>query len=60
MGRRKIGEEHVRKIMRTGRDGSSYAVTLPKRMVRELGWKERQKVEVVRKGDTIVITDWEA
>lgn len=49
----------VHKIQRTGRAGMSYMVTLPKEMVKELGWRERQKVTIEKDGDQLVITDWE-
>lgn len=49
----------IHKIQRTGRAGMSYMVTLPKEMVKELGWRERQKVTIEKDGDQLVITDWE-
>ena len=57
MTRRKISEENVRKITKVG--GSSYAVTLPLRIVKEFGWKEKQKVVVEKRGKEIVIKDWQ-
>lgn len=56
MTRRKSNEEHIRKITRSG---DSYAITLPIDMVRELGWREKQKVVLVKRGKGIVIKDWE-
>lgn len=44
--------------MSKGAGGSSYSVILPKHLVRELGWKEKQKLEVKKHGDGIMITDW--
>lgn len=58
MGRREIGEEHIRKIARTGAGGASYSLTLPKNLVRGLEWKEKQKVVVKKNGQSLVITDW--
>ena len=58
MGRRELGDERVRKIMRTGTKGASYALTLPKQIVRELGWKEKQKVVVRTEKGKIIIEDW--
>ena len=55
MTRRKSNEEHIRKIARSG---DSYALTLPINMVRELGWKEKQKVVVTKRGKSILIKDW--
>jgi len=48
--------EPVRKITKTG--NYTYYVTIPKTLIDELGWKERQKVVVERDGKTIVIRDW--
>ena len=59
MARRKVGEEQVRKLQRTGEDGGSYMVTLPKEMIAELGWQKRQKVTVRLDGKELVISDWE-
>ena len=46
----------LRKIIKNGR--GSYYVNIPKEMMRELKWKEKQWVEVDNKGNTIIITDW--
>ena len=59
MARRKVGDEQVRKLQRTGEDGGSYMVTLPKEMIAELGWQKKQKVVVKKVSDTLVISDWE-
>ena len=53
---RKIEEQNIRKLTKLG--GHSIAVTLPIEIIRELGWKERQKVVVKRVGKKIVIEDW--
>jgi len=53
--RRKINEENIRKIFKTGQ---SYAVTLPMEIVKELGWKERQKVVIKKRGSGFSIEDW--
>lgn len=58
MGDKKIGEENIRKIQRTGRAGGSYSITLPKRMVKQLGWQERQKLVVKQEGKKLIIEDW--
>jgi len=57
MGRRKIGENNIRKLTRTS-SGKSVAVTIPIEYIRKLKWKDRQKVVVNLKGSTIVIKDW--
>lgn len=56
MSRRKSNEESIRKIKKSG---DSYAITLPINIIRELGWKEKQKVVAKRKGKKIIIEDWE-
>ena len=48
--------EPVRKITKTG--NYTYYVTIPKSLIAELGWKERQKVVVERKGAVLTIRDW--
>lgn len=58
MGRNEIGEENVRKIQRTGEDGGSYMVTLPKAIMKKLEWREHQKVVVTEKDGKITIEDW--
>ena len=59
MGDKKTGEENVRKLQRTGADGASYAVTIPKAMVKKLGWRERQKVTIREENEKILIEDWQ-
>jgi len=59
MGRRKLKEKNIRKLLRIGKKTGSIAVTLPKEMVSKLGWRERQKVKVKISGRKIVISDWE-
>ena len=57
MPRRIFEEEHIRSLSK-GSGGSSYSIILPKHLVRELGWKAKQKLEVKKYGDGIIITDW--
>lgn len=48
----------VRKLQRVG--GYSYALILPKALVKEFKWKERQKLEIIfgdRKHD-VLVRDW--
>ena len=54
--RRRSYDKNVRKITRSG---DSYALTLPIDIIRELGWREKQKVVVSKRGKGIVIKDWE-
>jgi len=56
MPRRKNEESNVRKLVKLG--GQSLAVTLPIEIIRELGWKEKQKVVVKVERKKIIIADW--
>ncbi|MFA6077216.1 MAG: AbrB/MazE/SpoVT family DNA-binding domain-containing protein [Candidatus Paceibacterota bacterium] len=56
MGVQKLINQNVRKITKLG--GKSLAVTLPRELVVELGWKEKQKVVVKKKGSKLIISDW--
>ena len=58
MGRRKLEDKNIRKLTKFG--GKSIAVTLPIEIVRELGWREKQKVVVKKKGKGVYIEDWPA
>jgi antitoxin component of MazEF toxin-antitoxin module len=57
MARQKIADSNIRKLTRTG-GGKSIGLTLPIEYVRELGWKDRQKVVVKKQGQKLVIEDW--
>lgn len=48
-------ERNVRKIYKRG---SSYAVTIPVEMMRELKWREKQKVVFKKIGQGLKIEDW--
>lgn len=58
MARRKLENNHIRKITKTGRH--SLGVTLPIAQLRELGWRERQKlvVEFDKQRKRFIIKDW--
>jgi antitoxin component of MazEF toxin-antitoxin module len=43
MGRRKAGEEKVRSIQKSN---GSYMVSIPIELMRQLGWRERQRVVI--------------
>ena len=58
MPTQKFVNRGVRKITRVGR--TSLAVTLPKDMLTELGWREKQKVVVKKIRGGIQIKDWRA
>ena len=53
---KKYSNDNVRKLTKTG--SGSYYVVLPKDMVRDLSWKERQKLQVRRSGKRLIIEDW--
>jgi len=56
MALRKQRDLSIRKLTKVG--GHSIATTIPIELVRELGWRERQKVVVKKHGNGILITDW--
>lgn len=56
MAVQKSTEKNIRKLAHIGRQ--SIGVTLPIEMVRELGWREKQKVVVKKIGSRIIIEDW--
>lgn len=53
---RKIEEKNIRKLAKSGK--TSLAVTIPRDFIVGLGWREKQKVVVEKRGKTIVISDW--
>jgi len=53
--RRTNKDENIRKIIRLGKTSS--AVTLPKDMITELGWREKQRVKMKRVRGGILIRD---
>jgi len=56
MSRRKLEDKNVRKLTRIG--NKSIGLTLPIDIVRDLKWKEKQKVVVKKRGKNIVLSDW--
>ncbi|MFH1325869.1 MAG: hypothetical protein ABIH48_00160 [Candidatus Falkowbacteria bacterium] len=54
--RRKLGDKNIRKLSRIG--DKSIGLTLPIEIVRELKWREKQKVVVKKSGKKIIIEDW--
>lgn len=53
---RKQEDKNIRKLTKVGR--KSIAVTLPIEIVRELGWRDKQKVIVKRVRGGVEIKDW--
>ncbi|HHE76371.1 MAG TPA: hypothetical protein ENL27_00025 [Candidatus Parcubacteria bacterium] len=60
MPRRKLSERNIRKLTKMG-GGKSFGITFPISFIRELGWRERQKlkVEFDKKRKRIIVRDWE-
>lgn len=56
MSRRKLKDNSIRKITR---NGGSLVVSLPIEIVKELKWREKQKVVVKKVGKRVIIEDWE-
>ncbi|KKP89725.1 MAG: hypothetical protein US57_C0011G0075 [Candidatus Moranbacteria bacterium GW2011_GWC2_37_73] len=56
MAVRKSEDKNIRKLCKIGKQ--SVGLTLPVEMVRELGWKTKQKVVVKRIHGGIEIKDW--
>jgi hypothetical protein len=56
MADKKSNQTNIRKLTKIGK--KSIGLTLPIEIVRELGWKERQKVVVKVERRKIVIRDW--
>ena len=54
---RKIEDSQIRKIFK---HGDSRAITLPAELLRELGWRDNQKVIAKKFGAGILIKDWSA
>jgi bifunctional DNA-binding transcriptional regulator/antitoxin component of YhaV-PrlF toxin-antitoxin module len=53
-----MAKKYIMKLRRVSR--YSYSITLPKDLIKEFRWKERQKLEVVFGGRKreLVIRDW--
>jgi antitoxin component of MazEF toxin-antitoxin module len=56
MPTQKLKNRNIRKLTTVGK--ASLSVTLPKDLVNELKWKDKQKVVVKRKGSSLIIRDW--
>jgi len=55
MSRRKLEDNLIRKIIK---NGDSYSIIIPIELVREFGWKEKQKVVIKKKGKSFNVSDW--
>ena len=54
--RRKLKDNDIRKMYA---NGNSLGVTLPREEIDKLGWRKGQKLVVKRRGEKIIIEDWE-
>jgi len=57
MADKKYSQRNVRKITK---NGSSHSVSIPVALLKELGWKERQKVVVKKIRGGFQVKDWRA
>jgi antitoxin component of MazEF toxin-antitoxin module len=58
MARQKSSTKNRRKLGKTGNvDSPSYYVTIPIEMIRELSWREGQKVVVSKQRNKIIIQE---
>jgi len=48
--------ENIRKIVKNSQD--TYYISMPKNILKNLKWRDGQKVVVKQVGDKIVIEDW--
>ena len=55
MARRSFDERNIRTLLLFAK--RSYAITLPIEIVRDLGWRKRQRVRVRKAGRRIVIEE---
>ncbi len=56
MARTKLEDRNERKLQKA--TNGSYRMTLPIEIIRELGWRDGQKVVVKKRGQGILIEDW--
>ncbi len=56
MGTRKAGEQEVRNL--TQNSTGTYQLSIPKQLIREIGWRQGQKLVVKKAGNTLLIEDW--
>lgn len=56
MSKRRIEDKNIRKLTRIG--SSSLGVTIPVEFLRELKWREKQKLVLNKRDNKITIEDW--
>ena len=59
MGKKKTRSKNVevRHLTRIA-GGSSYAVVIPMEFIKQMGWKDHQKLVIRKYGEKVVISDW--
>jgi len=56
MAKRAQNENQIRKLTKLG--GKSLCVTIPIEIIREFGWREKQRLVVRKSGKKVVVGDW--
>ncbi len=56
MSRRKLKDRNIRELSK--RSNGTYALTLPIELIRELKWRDKQKLVVEKADKKIIIKDW--
>ncbi|MFC1700742.1 AbrB/MazE/SpoVT family DNA-binding domain-containing protein [Patescibacteria group bacterium] len=56
MTRRKAKNKNIRKLTRIG--DKSLGLTVPIEILQKLGWREKQKVVVKKRGEGFIVKDW--
>ena len=54
----KLNNKNIRKLTRMGRAGSSLGITIPKDIIKELNWRERQRVIIKRIRGGFTVKDY--
>lgn len=56
MPRKSVKNRNIRKLVKSGK--KSFSLTIPIELIKELGWRLRQKVSVKRYRRGVLIKDW--
>ena len=56
MPRKSVKDRNIRKLVKSGK--KSFSLTIPIELIKELGWRLRQKVSVKRYRRGVLIKDW--
>lgn len=57
MGTRKSDEQHKRNL--TKNTSGTYSVSLPISLVRQLHWQVGQQVVITKRGNRLIVEDWQ-